>query len=476
MYSLAISYDSSMTYQYELIIIGAGSGGLTAADVATELGLSRVALIESREKLGGECLHSGCVPSKALIHAAQKFGQDEFKTADDVWSHVRRSIKRIEDHHDNDEHYQSRGIKTFHGKAYFSDDHSVVLEGGESLTSKYFLVATGSSPYVPEINGLGTVDYRTNETVFEMSTLPESLTIIGGGNIGCELAYAFSKLGTNVTILQSGPRILPRDDDAASEAVHKNLVAMGATIVCDASITSASQEHDRKTISYTQGGKSLSVSAQELLIATGRTPNVNLSLEKASVSFDKRGGIAVNTYLQTSQSHIYAVGDCTTSPKFTHLAGSQAATAVRNMLLPLFKSKSAESGAVPRVTFTHPEIGQIGYTQSELNERKLKYEVLTLDSVDIDRAVTHSDTDGFIKVCLDSKGFILGATIVMDNASEIVGVLSTMYYNRLPFQAITKSVIAYPTYANGLQTMALRYVSTSSRSHPLWGYISKHWK
>lgn len=324
-------YDEDMKH-YTLVIIGSGSAGLSAADLASQLGLKGVALVEREHRLGGECLHSGCVPSKAIIHAAQAFPGNP----DAAWQHIKTSIAAIEKRSDNAEHVQASGVDVLKGEASFIDAHTLQV-GGEIIKSKYFLLATGSDPSVPPIPGLDTVPYLTNETFFSGASLPKRLAIIGGGPIGCELAGAAAKLGSAVTLLQAGDRLLPRETPKVSEIIKQSLEEAGVTVILNANTKQvAKMGESAVTITY-EAGSPRELEADALLVAAGRIPRTKgLALEKAGVKVGEMG-VVTDHYLRTSAKHIYAAGDVTTSPKFTHLAAQQAGLALRNMVSGIFK-------------------------------------------------------------------------------------------------------------------------------------------
>jgi len=435
--------------KYHLIIIGGGSGGLVAAEFAAKLGV-RVALIEAQQDLGGECLHTGCVPSKALIYAARSYWAAGHSESVGVLAkpqldfqqlkrHIAASIQTITDNHDNDSYYQQLGVEVIHGEAVFIDKHTLEVEG-QQLRAKRIVIATGSQAAVPDIAGLTDSSFLTNENVFELNTLPQSLVVIGGGPIGCELGQAFAILGSQVTILQSAPRLLPRDEASASSRLLASLQTMGVTVRLNARIEHVAYVKDSVRVRLARGEES---QASKLLVATGRKATMPQGLAKAGVKTTDRG-IAVNNRLQTSNKHIYAIGDCNGGMQFTHAAGQQAVVAVQNALLGL--RKSFDAGIIPWTTFTTPEIAHIGMLKTELDEQHLTYEVIRIDYHDIDKAITESE-DGFIEVLLGQKSRIFGATVIGANAAEILGqIVAAQSWNN--FKGIVQ---AYPTYAGGLR-------------------------
>ncbi len=459
--------------KYQLIIIGAGSGGLVAAEVAAKLGV-KVALIEAEPRLGGECLHAGCVPSKALIHAARVAWEAGHNAAlgvhaepridfGQVMRHVTNSMSTIERDHDNDAHYEKLGVDVIHGPASFVDDH-VVEVGGAQYHAKKFIIATGSRPATPDIAGLQDGPYLTNETVFEMTELPESMIVIGGGPIGCELGQSYAMLGSKVTIMQHASRLLPREEPEASAMLLDSLVTMGVEVQLDSRIEQIAYSPDGVSVLVAGGEK---ITAAKLLLATGRTPNLPAGLDKAGVNTTTRG-ITVNNKLQTSAKHIYAVGDCNGGMQFTHAAGQQAAVAVQNAALGLHKVY--DSSYIPWTTFTTPEIGHVGATKAELDGKRVKYEVALLDFKTIDKAITENET-GRIEILIGNKSKILGATVVGANAAEILAqiVISKTWNN------LGGMVQTYPTYGGALWQAAaksgLEHVMNNTVGKLIRGYI-----
>jgi pyruvate/2-oxoglutarate dehydrogenase complex dihydrolipoamide dehydrogenase (E3) component len=439
---------------YNLIVIGAGSGGLVAAETAAKLG-ARVALIESQNSLGGECLHSGCVPSKALIHAARiaweaghsrSLGVTASPVIDFavVQQHMRRAIKTIEDNHDNDGFYKQLGVNVIHGTAAFSGRNTIMV-GGKTLSAKRFIIATGSRPAVPDSPGLADGPYLTNESVFSLDSLPESLLVIGGGPIGCELGQAFAMLGTRVTIIQSGDRLLPRDEVAAAALLQTSLENMGVDIKLGATIKSTAYDDSSVSLTLTDGTV---IRAQKLLVAAGRQANIPDNLELAGIASTRRG-ITVDKTLRTTNKHIYAVGDCNGGPQFTHAAGEQAGIAVQNALFGT--RKSFEATTIPWTTFTTPEIAHFGPLISQLDDKKAVYQAHRLSYGDIDKAIAEGET-GYIEVLADTKQRILAATVVGVTAAEILARIVTTP----TLKQLSSGIQAYPTYALGVRQLALQ--------------------
>ncbi len=454
-------------FDYQLVVIGAGSGGLVAAEFAAKLG-ARVALIEAQRDLGGECLHAGCVPSKALIHAARiawVAGHSEalgIKAAPHVnfkrvMHHVATTIKTIQDNHDNDAYYRDLGVDVIHGEARFTGQDTILV-GDKNLRAKRFIIATGSRPAVPNIAGLINDALLTNETVFQVKEVPDSLVVIGGGPIGCELGQAFAMLGAKVTILQAAPQLLPRDEIEAALILEASLKDMGIAVHLNAQIERIIYTNSSVTVRLKDGSY---VRAAKLLVATGRIASTPQGLEKAGVNANERG-IVVDRHLQTSNKHIYAIGDCNGGMQFTHAAGQQAVVAVQNSLIGL--RKSFDINQIPWTTFTTPEIAHLGVIKAELDNKHVPYETVRADFQDIDRAVTEKE-NGFIEILLGQKSRILGATVVGANAAEILAQIVTAK----SWDNFKGIVQAYPTYAGGLRQAA----ANTNLEHLLSGFTGK---
>ncbi|HFD39896.1 MAG TPA: FAD-dependent oxidoreductase, partial [Anaerolineae bacterium] len=387
-----------MNEPYDLLIVGGGSAGLTAADFALQLG-ARVALVEKR-RLGGDCTWSGCVPSKTLLKAARVAHQmrhaDRYgltPVAPDVdlkrvMAHVRSVIASVYEH-ESPEALRAGGIDVYLGVARFLDPHTLAV-GQTRLTARRILLATGAHPYLPPLAGLAETPTLTYETVWALEELPRRLLVVGGGPIGCELAQAFQRLGSQVTLLAGRDRLLPREDPAASRVLEEVLTTEGVELH-----TLARAER------LWQDGAGIHVAAGEteavgdaLLLVVGRRPNVaGLDLDKAGVAYS-RAGIQADANLRTGPRHIYAAGDCLGGPQFTHYAAWQAVMAVRNMLLPGSSSGSTER--VPRTTFTDPEVAHVGLSEAQARERFGDAALVSRwDMAQVDRARTEGGTAGF---------------------------------------------------------------------------------
>ncbi len=447
---------------YDLVVIGAGSGGLVSAEVAAKFGAS-VAMIEALPNLGGECLNAGCVPSKALIKAARtayvvkngaRYGISATPVVDfaKVMAHVKGSIATIEASRDNDGHYIELGVDMYHGKAQFTGTNSVKVSGQE-LKFKKCIIATGSRPLIPDLPGLNKTSYLTNESIFELTQLPKKLTVIGGGPISVELGQAFAMLGSEVTLLVREERLLPREEPAAAAALQAEFAKIGITLIFGVDLKEASGNTGKISVTYTQSGKVLTIESTHLLVAAGRLANTDVNLEAAGIILTKRGAIQVNEKLQTSNKHIYAIGDCNGGMQFTHVAAAQATIAVQNALLWGSRKNGLEMPVW--TTFTTPEIAHLGATEGELQKNNQAYKNHIFSYDEIDKAVAEGE-DGYIQVLVSPKGDILGATIVGENAGELTSQIVFAVKNKLAFKRLGSTLQAYPTYGLGVKEMASR--------------------
>ncbi len=447
-----------MAADYHLAIIGAGSAGLTAARFAARLG-RKTALIEAN-RVGGDCTWTGCVPSKALLHAARvahtvrnsgRYGIDSGEPSvrfAAVMSRIRQVIEQIYAAESPDT-LRAEGIDVIEGRAEFTDAGALTV-GGRRITSKYFLICTGASPFVPPIPGLAETPHLTYENFWDLESLPPRLIIVGGGPIGCELAQACQRLGSRVTLVEALDRILPNDEPEAAETVLRSLRRDGVDLRLGAPVESVE--------SHGGGGVRVSVAGQHvegdaLLVAVGRRANVDgLGLDAAGVAHS-RAGIAVDDYLRTGVRNIYAAGDCAGGFQFTHYAGFQGAMAVRNMLLP--GRSRARPEHPPWATFTDPEVAHAGYTEAAARRRfggSVRVSVLPMESVD--RAVTEDATEGFIKVVHRDNGRVLGATVVGERAGEALAAWAIAAPGGLRMGDLARAMQAYPTLGTGNQQLA----------------------
>ncbi len=458
--------------QRDLVIIGGGAGGLTVASVAAQLGL-KVTLIEKEDKLGGDCLHYGCIPSKALIKSAKvaslmqraaEFGLGAVNTKVElkkVNAHVQSVIEHIQ-HHDDPERFRSYGCEVIFGAAQFIDAHSIQVND-QVIKSKRFVLATGSSAFIPDIKGLEDVGYLTNVDLFSLSELPERLVILGAGAIGLEMGQAFSRLGSKVTILQRASKILPREDAELTEKLHQVLLAEGITIHTE---TEAGNIYMRDGSIVIECNNDLTLGADKVLVATGRQPNTSgLGLENAGVDYTNRG-VSVDKRLRTSAKHIYACGDICGPYLFTHMAEYQAGIVISNAIFRF--PKKTNYRVVPWTTFTEPELAHVGLTEQQAREQGIEPTVLRYAFKDNDRALTDVETEGMTKF-ITHKGKILGASILGAQAGELIHEIVLAMQTGAKIGDISAAIHAYPTLAQiHRRTVNTAYVSKLFSSKTRW--------
>ena len=433
----------------DICVIGAGSGGLTVAAGASQMGAATV-LIE-RGRMGGDCLNTGCVPSKSLLAAARvaetvrrgaPFGVTAPECLDfaQAQRHVQSVIAGIAPT-DSVERFSGLGVRVIEAEARFVGPREVAA-GDASIGARRFVLATGSAPLVPPIPGLDAVSYLTNETVFDNRTCPEHLIVIGGGPVGVELAQAHRRLGAQVTVVEMA-RILGAADPELAEIVRVALVREGIEVSEGARVTAVGRgDGEAVTVSLEHDGRRREIAGSHLLVAVGRRPNVDgLGLEAAGVAHDG-GGVRVDSRLRTTNKRISAVGDVIGAQQFTHLAAHHAGIVLRNALFRL--PARAGRQALPLVTFTDPELAEVGLRESEVPAGQA-IRILRWPFSENDRARAERRSEGFIKVVTTAKGRILGAGIVGAHAGELIQPWVLAIDNRLKIGAMAKSIVAYPT-------------------------------
>jgi pyruvate/2-oxoglutarate dehydrogenase complex dihydrolipoamide dehydrogenase (E3) component len=452
---------------YNVVVIGAGTAGLVTAAGTAGLG-GRVALVE-RDRMGGDCLNTGCVPSKALISSARliqrirrapEWGLDEQEPRFDLLRVFERMRERRAAIAPNDsrERFESLGVDVFQGEARFLSPREVAV-GEARLRARNFVIATGSRPRVPPIEGLEDVPFYTNETIFdELAEKPERLVVLGGGPIGCELGQVFSRLGVAVTIVQRGPQILPREDADAAGLLRRGLEKEGVRILAGASAKGVSRAAKRIRVTVEMGeGEREELESDALLVAAGRVPNTQgLDLETAGVACTEKG-VTVNDHLRTSQPHIYAAGDVAGPYQFTHLADHHARTVVRNILIPWLPAR-VDYRVLPWCTYTSPEVARVGLNETEARRQNVGYDLYTQPFEEVDRAVLESEEAGFAKV-LTRKGTdrILGVTLVSEHAGDLLHEFVLAMKNGIGLRAVAGTIHAYPTFAEVARKTADRY-------------------
>lgn len=458
-----------MKFDYHIIIIGAGSGGLVAASGGASLG-ARVALVEA-DRMGGDCLNAGCVPSKSFLRTAH-LAADITESgvlglaaslgpvdAAAVMERVGGVIRTIAPH-DSVERFTAKGVDVIQGRGSVIDRHTV-RAGDRVITGKYLVIATGSEPAVPPIPGLNGVPYLTNKNIFSLTRLPEKLIVLGGGPIGLELGQGFRHLGSAVEIIDVAPRLFPRDDPEVAPLMESILRDEGVTMTLGASIKEIRKNGNDISVIVEKAGAALEIIGDHLLVSLGRKPvTAGMGLDNAGVTLDQRGYVAVDRYLRSSVKNIFACGDVAGPYQFTHMAGYQAGVVLRNIIFPLKKS-AVDYSAVPWTTYTRPEVAHAGYTEQMAREAGLFAEFIMIDLKEIDRAQAENDTRGFLKVVLGKKGRIIGATLVGNRAGEIMPLASMAIRGRMKATAFMSQIFSYPIEAEIFKFASLDYARRS---------------
>lgn len=463
-------------YDFDMIAIGGGAGGFVSSKVAAGMG-KRVALIE-KHKLGGDCTHYGCVPSKALLKIAhlvhdlsrvERFGlgrPPKFRVdTGRVLSHVRAVVRQVYNSH-LPESFERAGIRVLFGSPEFIDGHGVSL-GGRTLTAGKFIIATGSRALIPPIEGIDTVPYLTNTNFFNLRSLPKSILVLGGGPIGIELASAMNRLGVEVTVVEMLDRILFREDAELGGLLEERLKAEGLRILTGVKAVRCAAE--RKGVALhvqdVRGGRARAVRADAMLVAVGRAPNTDgLGLEKAGVAYGPKG-VSVNGYLETSAPGIHACGDVAGPFLFSHMAEYQAVTAARNALLPF--RKKTDYRHVVWCTFTDPELAHGGLTEEEARERHGdRVRVYRHEYRNTDRGKTDMVETGMAKIVCTRKGEILGVHILGPGAGEIMHEVQLAKSLGVPFHRIGGVIHAYPSYSDVVRQPSKYFYIDRLRENP----------
>lgn len=434
----------------DLCVIGAGSGGLTVAAGASQMGAS-VALVE-RDRMGGDCLNFGCVPSKALLAAAhlahdmreaERLGIERHEPRIDfgrVMEHVQGVIQAIAPH-DSRERFEGLGVQVVKAEARFADRNTLEA-GSETIRARRFVIATGSSPLVPKIEGLDRVPYFTNETLFDNEHKPAHLIVLGGGPVGLEMAQAHRRLGSTVTVIEQ-QAILPKDDPELANVVRAQLLRDGIVLLEGAELARVERSPGGLAAQVKRQGTTMTVTGSHLLVAAGRRPNIEgLNLEAAGVSAGPRG-IETDRRLRTSNRRIYAIGDVNGRFPFTHAAGYHGGIVLRNALFRL--PAKVDDRAMPWVTYTDPELAQVGMSEAAARAERGQVTVLRWPFHDNDRAQAERKTHGFVKAVVDRGGRILGAAIVGPHAGELLQPWCLAIANGLKIGAMAGVIAPYPT-------------------------------
>ena len=441
---------------YNIIVIGAGSAGLVSAYIGSVV-KAKVAIIE-KHKMGGDCLFTGCVPSKALIRTgkilsyikrSQDFGlksaQVDFEFPD-VMERVQNVIQKIEPH-DSSERYTQLGVDCISGAAKILSPHAVEVNG-ETLTTKNIIIATGARPAVPPIPGLDQVDFLTTDTIWNLRELPKKLMVMGGGPIGCELAQCFARLGSEVTLVEMLPDLLIREDEEASRMVRQKFIAEGVDVRINSKCKEVVVQDGKRYMLVEKEGETERVEFDQLLVAVGRAANAKgFGLEDIGVKLGPRGTVEVDQYLRTTtHKNIYACGDVAGPFQFTHTAAHQAWYCAVNALFSPFKKFKVDYSIIPWATFTDPEVARVGLNEKDAMEQGIPYEVARYGIDDLDRAIADSEDQGYVKILTPpGKDRILGVTIVGYHAGDLIAEYVLAMKHGLGLNQILGTIHIYPT-------------------------------
>lgn len=456
------------TERYNLVVVGAGTAGLVTAAIAAGLG-AKVALIE-RHLMGGDCLNVGCVPSKGLLAASRAWssvrrgaafgiGGTDGVTYDfgEAMTRMRRLRARIS-RNDSAQRFATLGVDVFFGDGRFVGP-GLIDVADTRLSFAKAAICTGARPAVPPIPGLTEAGYLTNETMFSLTELPRRLAVIGAGPIGCEMAQAFARFGSRVSVLDRVGRILPRDDADAAAIIHTRMARDGVTFVLESQVTRVERRGLDKIVSYEINGERQDLTVDDILVAVGRRPNVDeMGLDTAGVAYDTMSGVTVNDRLQTTNPRIFAAGDVCSRFQFTHAADAHAQVVIQNALFPHpfgLGVAHASSLVIPWVTYTEPEVAHVGMTDVEVRAAGIACETFTCKLDELDRAILDGEEEGFARVRVTRwPGTILGATIVSSRAGDLISEVTVAMRNGLGLAAIAGTIHPYPTQAEVIKKVA----------------------
>ncbi|HEY4694773.1 MAG TPA: dihydrolipoyl dehydrogenase [Candidatus Nanoarchaeia archaeon] len=445
-----------MDYDFDLIVIGSGAGGGVGAEQAASLG-KKVAVFENAD-LGGECPNWACVPTKALLHTAEIYQRiKEAATYGLKVDRVSLDYPKVREWKNlvvsrtgaasAEKTFKEAGIILVREKAEFISPHEVEA-GGKTYSAEFFLIATGADTFVPPVEGLAESGYLTFREAVDFDHLPKSIFILGGGPIGCEFAQIFSLFGSQVFVADIVPRLLPRDDKEVGELIRALFEKSGVKIFLNCKVTKVARREKEKLVYYEVDGQENVISVEEVLVATGKKPNLDLGLEKAGVVFDKKQ-IIVNDLMKTVAPHIYAAGDVVGPYQFTHTGNYQSYIAVSNMFSE--KKLKADYRVIPRCVFTLPEVASVGITEEEAVKQGLKIKKGIVATSIFGKANTTNDFNGFVKVITDEEGKILGASIVAARASEMIHELALAMHLNAKASDVASMIHAYPTFSEAIK-------------------------
>jgi pyruvate/2-oxoglutarate dehydrogenase complex dihydrolipoamide dehydrogenase (E3) component len=468
--------------RYNMVVVGAGSAGLVTAAGAAGMG-AKVALVE-RHLMGGDCLNYGCVPSKAVLRAARAIadvkqaGNLGVKLPDEIeidFATVMERVRRLRadiSAHDSATRFRELGVDVFLGSGQLTGPDTLEVEG-QTLSFKRACIATGTRPAVPPIAGLEEAGYLTNETVFGLTSLPSRLAVIGGGPIGCELSQAFARFGAQVCLLDTAPQLLGREDPEAAGLVEAALRHDGVQLLTGATINRVKTDGIDRTIHLTRNGIQEAITVDEILVAAGRTPNVQgLGLDQAGIDFDERTGVTVDDMLRTSNSNIYAAGDICSPFKFTHAADAMARIVIQNAL---FLGRAKVSAlTIPWCTYTDPELAHVGLTAHQARAQGVAVQTFTQPLAVVDRALLDDETEGMVKIVAKAgSDRILGATVVARHAGEMLGEITLAIKAGLGLKEIAGTIHPYPTQAEAIKKLGDAYMR--ARLTPTVARLSSGW-
>jgi pyruvate/2-oxoglutarate dehydrogenase complex dihydrolipoamide dehydrogenase (E3) component len=455
-------------HDYDIAILGGGAAGLTIAAGASQAG-AKTLIIEKESKLGGDCLHYGCVPSKTLIRTArvrhlmknaQKFGlpgldlqRPDFR---EIAGRIQSVINTIQKH-DSEERFCSLGAKVEFGHAKFIDDHSVSLNGKE-VSARNWVIATGSSAAIPPIEGLNQIPYITNREVFSLEKLPDSMVIVGGGPIGIELAQAFTRLGTKITVVEFLPQILNADDQDMTNVILETLKSEGVEVHLNSAVQSVRNLGNEREVAFKTGGDIKNIRAEVILIATGRKVNLEgLGLEDIGISFDRRG-LKLGPRLRTTLPHIYGAGDVTGVYQFTHAAGYEGGIVLSNAIFRF--PRKVDYGNLPWVTYTDPELACIGMNEKTAKAHGVRYAVWSEPFEDNDRSLAEGERVGKIKMLLDEKEKPIGIQILGPHAGDLLSEWVAIMNGNVKLSTLASAVHPYPTLGEINKRVAGNFLAT----------------
>ena len=472
-------------FEANIVVIGAGSGGLVASLIAAAV-KAKVILIE-RHKMGGDCLNTGCVPSKAILrsakianymHRAEEFGLEAVDVKpvfSKVLKRVHKVIETIEPH-DSVERFTGLGVECVQGEAEIIDKHTVKV-GERSISTKNIIIAAGARPFVPPIPGLDQVPYLTSDNIWELEHQPKRLVVLGGGPIGCELSQAFAKLGSDVTMIEMNDQLMGREDSDVADVITQRFKADGIHVLTNHKALKITDDGGQKTIYCEFEGDSVEVPFDDILVAVGRKANTDgMNLERLGIKLRSNGTIETDEYLRTDVENIFACGDIVGPYQFTHTASHQAWYATVNALFGIVKKFKVDYRVIPWATFTMPEVARVGLSETDAKEKGIDYEVTSYEIDDLDRAIADGEAHGFVKIITPrNKDKVLGVTIVGHHAGDLIAeYVLAMKYN-LGLNKILGTIHLYPSLAESNKFVAGNW-KREHQPHALLKWVEKFHK